>query len=41
MITDKKKFSKEKLEKIEEADDLHIAPFREDGKTYGTHTWIW
>ena len=23
------------------ADDLHIAPFREDGKTYGTPTWIW
>ena len=29
------------LEKIEEADDLHVAPFREDGKTYGTPTWIW
>jgi len=22
-------------------DDLHIAPFREDGVTYGTLTWIW
>jgi len=22
-------------------DDLHIAPFREDGKTPGTPTWIW
>ncbi|MDE1185400.1 MAG: DUF2255 family protein [Pantoea sp.] len=22
-------------------DDLHIAPFREDGVTYGTPTWIW
>ncbi len=22
-------------------DDLHISPFREDGKTYGTPTWIW
>jgi len=21
--------------------DLHIAPFREDGVTYGTPTWIW
>jgi hypothetical protein len=20
---------------------LHIAPFREDGETYGTPTWIW
>lgn len=29
------------LEKIAECDDLHIAPFREDGKTYGTPTWIW
>ena len=23
------------------ADDLHISPFREDGVTYGTPTWIW
>ncbi|MFF9324543.1 DUF2255 family protein [Streptomyces sp. NPDC014776] len=23
------------------ADDLHIAPLREDGLTYGTPTWIW
>ena len=29
------------LEKIAEADDLHIAPFRADGATYGTPTWIW
>lgn len=29
------------LQKIVEADDLHIAPFREDGATYGTPTWIW
>jgi hypothetical protein len=27
--------------KIAGADDLHIAPFRDDGKTYGTPTWIW
>ena len=26
------------LRKITQADDLHIAPFREDGKTYGTPT---
>ncbi len=32
---------KDELHKIAEADDLHIAPFREDGKTYGTPTWIW
>lgn len=29
------------LGKIAEADDLHIAPFRGDGVTYGTPTWIW
>jgi hypothetical protein len=32
---------KEELRKIAEADDLHIAPYREDGATYGTPTWIW
>ena len=32
---------KNEQSKIAEADDLHIAPFREDGKTYGTPTWIW
>jgi hypothetical protein len=34
-------WSKEELRKIEESDDLHISPFREDGVTYGTPTWIW
>lgn len=29
------------LRKIAEADDLHVSPFREDGSTYGTPTWIW
>lgn len=32
---------KDELERIAATDDLHIAPFREDGKTYGTLTWIW
>ncbi|WP_266031001.1 DUF2255 family protein [Brucella intermedia] len=32
---------RDKLERITTSDDLHIAPFREDGKTYGTLTWIW
>lgn len=32
---------KEELDKIAEADDLHISPFRDDGVTYGTPTWIW
>jgi len=34
-------WSKDELHKIAEADDLHISPFREDGATYGTPTWIW
>jgi hypothetical protein len=32
---------KGELSKIAGTDDLHISPFREDGKTYGTPTWIW
>ena len=32
---------KDELRRIAEADDLHIAPLREDGVTYGTPTWIW
>jgi hypothetical protein len=36
-----KQFTGDGLKKIDEADDLHISPFREDGKTYGTPTWIW
>ena len=35
------KWSKDELRKIAETDDLHISPFREDGVTYGTPTWIW
>ena len=31
----------DELRRIAEADDLHISPFREDGVTYGTPTWIW
>jgi len=34
-------WSEDDLRKIAVADDLHIAPFREDGATYGTPTWIW
>jgi hypothetical protein len=34
-------WSKDELQKIAEADDLHISPFRADGATYGTPTWIW
>ena len=34
-------WAKDELRKIAETDDLHIAPFRDDGITYGTPTWIW
>jgi len=34
-------WSTNELRKIAESDDLHISPFREDGVTYGTPTWIW
>ena len=29
------------LRKIAAADDVQVSPFREDGVTYGTPTWIW
>ena len=32
---------KDELKKIAETNDLHISPFRDDGETYGTPTWIW
>lgn len=32
---------KDELSRIGASDDLHVAPFREDGKTCGTPTWIW
>ena len=34
-------WAKDELRKITQADDLHIAPFRDDGVTYGTPTSIW
>ncbi len=34
-------WSKDELRGIADADDLHIAPLREDGTTHGTPTWIW
>jgi hypothetical protein len=34
-------WNNDELTKIAEADDLHISPFRDDGVTYGTPTWIW
>jgi hypothetical protein len=32
---------RDELHRITKADDLHIAPLRDDGMTYGTPTWIW
>jgi len=40
-MTDMATWKKDDLQKIAETDDLHFAPFREDGTTYGTPTWIW
>jgi len=34
-------WSKEELKRLAETDDLHVAPYREDGVTYGTPTWVW
>ena len=31
----------DELRKVAEAYDLHVSPFRADGTTYGTPTWIW
>lgn len=31
----------ETLRTITAADDLHVAPLRDDGRTFGTPTWIW
>lgn len=33
--------SVEEIKHIAETDDFHIAPFRGDGVTFGTPTWIW
>ncbi|MEZ4951119.1 MAG: DUF2255 family protein [Saprospiraceae bacterium] len=35
------RLSKEEKNLIAEKDDFHIAPYRADGKTFGTPTWIW
>jgi len=34
-------FSADDLKLIERTPDLYVAPFREDGKTYGTFTRTW
>ncbi len=34
-------WTEEELRRIAANDDLHISPYRDDGVTYGTPTWIW
>lgn len=34
-------WSAQDLQRIIKADDLKVSPFREDGVTYGTPTWVW
>jgi hypothetical protein len=34
-------WKEDELRRIADTDDLHIAPFRDNGVTYGTPTWIW
>lgn len=34
-------WASDELQKIGSTDDLRVSPFRENGKTYGTPTWIW
>ena len=34
-------WTKDELRAIAASDDLHIAPLRDDGVTFGTPTWIW
>lgn len=41
MKTEETQFIPTELDKIDKANDLHIAPFRGDGVTFGTPTWIW
>lgn len=40
-MSDNAKLTSEEIKAITLKDDFHIAPFREDGKTFGTLTWIW
>lgn len=35
------RWTEQEAEAIGAADDFHISPFREDGVTHGTPTWIW
>jgi hypothetical protein len=39
--SEEKSWPRDELRRIADSDDLHISPLRDDGKTYGTPTWIW
>lgn len=34
-------WTSEQLSKFKQADDFHVSPYYDDGKTFGTPTWIW
>lgn len=36
-----KTWNENEIALIAASDDLHVSPFRDDGQTYGTPTWIW
>ena len=40
-VDDMTKWTPEQLTKFTTADDMKVSPFYDDGKTYGTPTWIW
>jgi len=41
MTANSESLTPQEIAQIAQNDDFHIAPFREDGVTYGTPTWIW
>ena len=41
VVTRMTTWSADDLRRIAETDDLRVSPFRADGVTYGTPTWIW
>ncbi len=41
MNEEQEQLTREEIALISQHDDFHIAPFRADGVTYGTPTWIW
>src|SRR5260370_35397771 len=34
-------WTREEIQEFALADDLHVAPFRDDGTTFGAPTWVW